>query len=230
MNLPFKIFDLTHTFSPTSPSWDGDCGFQHKLKADYCDFPDDNVKFRTQAITINAGVGTHMDAPAHCTPGGKCIADLSLNDLVTACVVIDISHLAHERYSLSQEDIKTFEAQYGNIPQNSFVIVHTGWERFWDKPTKYRNEHVFPSVSKNAAELLLERNIAGLGIDTMSPDRPEEEFIVHQILLGSGKYIVENIANAKHLPATGSYSFALPMKGIDLTEAPIRLLGMINHK
>jgi kynurenine formamidase len=215
-------------FSPTAPSWDGACGFHHHVKSDYSDFPGD-VKFRTQAITINAGIGTHMDAPSHCIEGGKCVADLSLSELITSCIVIDISDRAHEQYSLSPEDIQNFEAIHGKIPKDSFVIVHTGWEQFWNEPKKYRNELVFPSVSKNAAELLLERNIAGLGIDTMSPDRADVDFIVHQILLGAGKYIVENITNAKQLPPTGSYSFALPMKGMDLTEAPIRLLGMINH-
>lgn len=229
MSLPFKIFDLTHTFSPESVSWDGHCGFQHTLKEDYHD-SSGKVKFRTQAITINAGIGTHMDAPAHCIKGGKCVADLSLGELITRCIVIDISDQAHATYSLSPKDIETFETEHGKISKDSFVIVHTGWERYWNQPTKYRNELAFPSVSKDAAELLLAREIAGLGIDTMSPDRPDSDFVVHQLILGAGKYIIENIANAKQLPAQGAYSFALPMKGADLTEAPIRLLGMINHE
>lgn len=226
MSLPFTIFDLTHTLSPTIPTWDGNCGFNHTLRCDYSDCPT-GVKFRVQKVTMNAGIGTHMDAPSHCIPGGKCIADLTLNELITPCVVIDISDHAHERYSLSIEDIESFESKYGVISDNTFVIIYTGWEKFWNEPSKYRNNLVYPSVSKEAAELLLSRNIAGIGIDTLSPDRPTEEFIVHQILLGAGKYIVENVANATKLPPTGAYSFTLPIKASELTESPVRLLGLI---
>lgn len=225
MTLPFKIYDLTHTLSPAIPTWDGSCGFNHKNKADYSDFPV-GVKFRAQTVAMNAGIGTHMDAPAHCIPGGKCISDLSLNSLITPCIVIDISDRAHERYSLSPEDIENFESQYGLIPNNAFVIIHTGWDKFWQDPIKYRNNLNFPSVSQEATELLLFRNIAGLGIDTLSPDRPTENFIVHQLILGAGKYIVENIANSSILPPTGTYSFTLPINGKDLTESPIRLIAI----
>jgi len=225
MPLPFKIFDLTHTLTPDIPTWGGDCGFKHTLKVDYSDSPT-VVKFRAQALALNAGIGTHIDAPAHCIPSGKCISDLSLNDLITSCIVIDISDRAHERYSLAPEDIEIFESKYGTIPNNAFVITRTGWDKFWNDPIKYRNNFSFPSISKEAAELLLSRNVAGLGIDTLSPDRPTENFVVHQIILGAGKYLVENIANASLLPPIGAYSFTLPMKAKDLTESPIRLVAI----
>lgn len=41
------------------------------------------------------------------------------------------------------------------------------------------NNNVFPSVDSGAAELLLERGVSALGIDTLSPDRPEDGFKVH---------------------------------------------------
>ncbi|HHF7368398.1 TPA: hypothetical protein ACPSKY_003555 [Legionella bozemanae] len=64
------------------------------------------------------------------------------------------------------------------------------------------------------------------GIDTLSPDRPENDFIVHQLMLENKKYIVENVFNAARLPALGAYSMILPMKIADLTEAPVRLIGL----
>ena len=45
-----------------------------------------------------SGLGTHMDAPAHCLPGGRTIDTLELHELITLCVMIDISAKAHERY------------------------------------------------------------------------------------------------------------------------------------
>lgn len=222
----FTFIDLTHSLSPTIPQWGENCGFQHKTECDYTDC-DTDVKFRVQKFEMSAGIGTHMDAPAHCIPGGLTIADIPLEKLITPCVVIDISEKANERYSLSRKDIIDFENKYGIIPANTFVIIYTGWGKLWNQPIKYRNNLVFPSVSKEAAELFIERNITGLGIDTLSPDRAEDGFPVHQLLLNSGKYIIENVANCNNLPCVGAFIIALPIKIKDATEAPIRLVGMI---
>ncbi|MBX9977755.1 MAG: cyclase family protein [Alphaproteobacteria bacterium] len=228
MIFPYHIIDLTHTLSPDVPSWTGKCGFEHQIKLDYSD-GGDPVTFRVQQIRMHAGVGTHIDAPAHCIPGGICIADLNLNNLIAPCVMIDVSDKSYASYLILRDDIDVFEAQYGEIAFGSCVFFYTGWERYWETPERYRNNLVFPSVSEDVAALLMERGIVGLGIDTISPDRPDSSFPVHATLLGAGKYIVENAANLTALPPVGAYSLALPIKTIDGTEAPIRLIGLIPH-
>lgn len=225
MQKPFKLIDLTHTLSAHIPTWGGGCGFDHIIQSDYD--PQAEYKFRTHKVRMHEGIGTHIDAPAHGVPGGKCIDALDLNDLMAPCVVIDISPKVHERYSLSPQDILKFEQKHGSIQEGCFVIIHTGWERFWNDPEKYRNNHVFPSIMGTAAELLLKKHIVGLGIDTLSPDRPEDGFPVHKAVLQAGKYIVENVANAFRLPPVGAYSLALPIKIQGGTEAPIRLVGLL---
>lgn len=220
MNFPYKIFDLTHMLSSQTPTWDGTCGFEHDVHHDYKDL------FKTHKIHMNEGIGTHIDAPAHIIPGGKTIDQLDVNDLIAPCVVIDVSSKAHETYSVSVADIEEFEKKHGKIQPRSFVIVRTGWESLWTDPLKYRNDLLYPCVSERAAHFLLERDIAGLGIDTLSPDRSDEGFPVHKALLGAGKYIVENVADSGSLPPIGSYSLALPLKIYGGTEAPLRLIGM----
>lgn len=226
MNFPYKIVDLTHSLSPDIPTWDGGCGFMHTLQLDYEEYTTD-VKFRVQQISMYAGIGTHMDSPAHCIPGGASIDQLDLQHLVAPCVVIDVSQNAHERYSVSVADIQAFEENYGAIKPVSFVIIRTGWDKFWQQPDCYRNNLIFPSISSDAALFLLNRQIVGLGIDTLSPDRPEDGYPVHAAVLSAGKYIVENIANAGELPPVGSYSLALPIKIVGGTEAPIRLIALV---
>ncbi|HEV2613141.1 MAG TPA: cyclase family protein [Gammaproteobacteria bacterium] len=222
-NLHF--IDLTHTLTPTIPQWGNGCGFQHKNISDYNDYPS-NAKFRVQSIEMAAGIGTHMDAPAHCFENGKDIVSLSLEQLIVPCTVISVSEKSHENYSITPEDILEFEKKCGEINKNSVVIFYTGWDKFWHTPEKYRNNLVFPSVSAKAAELLLKRDIAGLGIDTLSADKKDSEFPVHQLILGAGKYLIENIANASLLPETGSTIIALPLKIQHGTESPIRLVGV----
>jgi kynurenine formamidase len=76
----FTVIDLTHDLTPEMPSWSGACGFEHILREDYD--PSAPVKFRTYDLHMQAGMGTHMDAPAHCFQSGRSIADLSLKECI----------------------------------------------------------------------------------------------------------------------------------------------------
>ncbi|KTC84049.1 cyclase family protein [Legionella brunensis] len=228
MTFPYVILDLTHTLSSSIPSWEGTCGFQHQNIQDY--ESDAAVSFRVQRLTMDAGIGTHLDAPAHCIKGGKTIAELHLNELIAPCVVIDVSKAITTDYKVDTKDILDFEATNGKINRGSFVIVRTGWEQYWGQPEKYHNNHMFPCLGLDAAELLLQREVVGLGIDTLSPDRPNVGYLVHQAFLGAGKYIVENVANAVLLPPIGSYILILPLKIAEATEAPVRLIALVKRK
>ena len=222
MKFPYKIIDLTHTLSPSIPTWNGACGFEHKITVDYDDCTTD-VKFRVQKLTMHAGIGTHMDAPAHCIKGGATIEQLPFQDFLAPLIVIDVSSKTHERYSVNIEDINI------DIPPRSFVMIRTGWEKFWGEPAKYHNNHIFPSISAEVAEFLLTKDIVGIGIDTLSPDRPEDEYPVHRIILGAGKYIVENAANLSEMPTAGAWVLVMPIKVSGGSEAPVRLVGFIEE-
>lgn len=224
--LPFKVIDLTHSLNPDIPTWNEGCGFTQQRVLDH----DANsaYSFRTHHIMMEEGIGTHIDAPLHVTPDAKDIASLELNELIAPAIVIDVSAKASAQYRMGIKDIHAFEKQHGAIAPGSFVIIYTGWSKYWTTPHQYRNDLKFPSIDHAAAELLVhKRNIIGLGIDTLSPDCPiDNEYPVHKTVLGANKYIVENIVNAERLPPTGSYTFALPIKIQGGTEAPMRLVGL----
>jgi kynurenine formamidase len=226
MNKEWKLIDLTHKLSPEVPSWDGSCGFELSIDTDYedCTPPD---LFRTQKIKCGAGIGTHMDSPAHMILNGRTIDKLNLEELITNCVVIDISSEAIENYIAMPEVIEKFENQYGKIEPNTFVIFYTGWDKHWNNREKYNNDHKFPSIDVSTAKLLVERNISGLGIDTLSADTGINGFPVHRMILGADKYLVENIANAKELPPVGARILVLPINIEGGTEAPIRLVALL---
>ncbi|MES2215620.1 MAG: cyclase family protein [Pseudomonadota bacterium] len=227
MTFPYKLIDLTHALDDNIPTWDGRCGFNHDLRMDYSD-PGGEDKFRVMKVKMHAGIGTHMDAPSHCIPGGKFIDDFDVNSLIMPCVVINVSDKCHDRYSLSAQNVMDFEDKHGLIAKNSCVMVQTGWSKFWSDPAKYHNNHVFPSISPEAAALFLERGASAIGIDTLSPDRPEDGFKVHQIFLGAGKILIENVANLNSIAPIGGFVMVLPIKIKDGTEAPVRLVGLVN--
>jgi kynurenine formamidase len=226
MNKEFKVIDLTHRLFSEAPSWDVSPAFELSIDTDYKDCTPPDL-FRTQSIKATASIGTHMDAPAHIIPGGRTIDKLTMEELVTDCVVIDISLEADALYMIMPSAVEKFEKEHGEIKPNSFVIFYTGWDKYWGNREKYHNNHQFPSVDVSTAELLLKRNIAGLGIDTFSADTGANGFPVHRAILGADKYLVENVANAKELPSTGAKTFVLPMKIKDGTEASVRLIALI---
>ncbi|MDP1574405.1 MAG: cyclase family protein [Coxiellaceae bacterium] len=220
-----EIIDLTHSVDSNIPTWEEGCGFQSEITMDYHQSSTE-TPFRVQSFHMRAGIGTHMDAPAHCVPNGKTIDQIAIHDLMKPCILIDVSEKADADYLLLVEDIITFENKHGKIAPDLLVIVHTGWSRHWADPVKYRNQLQFPSVSKEAAELLLRRNIAGLGIDTLSPDTAKSGFPVHQLLLSSNKIIIENLHNTDLLRPVGAYIIALPIKVYAATEAPLRIIAI----
>src|ERR1700722_2080598 len=166
------LIDLTHALNSNVPTWDGSCGFKKLTTRDYSDSTTP-TKFQFQCLEMKAGIGTHMDAPCHCIKGGIGIADIPLKQLVLPLIVIDVSSHAHANYEISVNDIMNFEKKYGTIVSGSLVVAYTGWSKYWNDPIQYRNvdekgQVHFPSFNQKTAEILLDREIAGIAIDTLS--------------------------------------------------------------
>lgn len=224
----FNIVDLTQTLSKKVPTWDGACGFCSKIKKDY------DQLFKLNFIEMEAGIGTHMDAPCHLFKEGLSIDKMPINNFIAKLVILDVSSISHADYEISIEDIEGYEKRYGLIPRGSLVIGYTGWSRFWNDSKAYRNadsgnQMHFPAFSAKAADILVKREVTGIAIDTLSPDCLDTTFPVHRIILGAGKYIIENIADCSQIPPKGAYAIALPIKLQDCTEAPIRIIALIPH-
>lgn len=225
----FKIIDLTQPLFENIPTWGGSCGFCLEIKKDY------DQLFRVNRLEMDAGIGTHMDAPCHLIKGGLSIEKIGVDQLITQACVIDVSTKVHADYEVSVEDIETYENVYGLIPKGSVVIAYTGWCRFWFDVKAYRNldskgQMHFPAFSAKAAEALIARDIAGIAIDTLSPDCLDLSFSVHRLILGNGKYIIENMGDCSQIPPKGAYIIALPLKLQDCTESPLRVVALIPNK
>ena len=225
----FKVVDLTHTLIPSIPTWDGSCGFQVHQISDLKDI------CTVQKFEMNAGIGTHMDSPGHFVKGGEDIASISLERLIVPLHVIDVSKKVDADYALSHNDVIEYESKVSRIKEGSLVAVYTGWSTYWHDVHAYRNcdkngSMHFPKIDLTAAELLLKKDIVGIGIDTLSPDGGDLEFPVHHKVLGAGKYLVENLANLDNVPPCGAYALVMPLKIQGAVESPIRICGLVPLK
>ncbi len=227
----FRVVDLTHRLNPKNPTWSGESGFHLKVRVPY----DQGLGLCSQDIDGHLGIGTHMDAPKHFNKGDRFIDQIPIEDLISPACVLNLRAAMEPDLAITPAHIEAFEEKNGKIPKDALVLVSTGWEQNWSDPSRYRNEDPsgrmhFPYISAEAATELLKRDIVGIGIDTLSPDPPSQGdagYPVHRIILGAGKYILENVANLDQMPPTGAFVICLPPKFQDATESICRIIGLI---
>jgi kynurenine formamidase len=182
--------------------------------------------------------GTHIDAPIHFAEGQATTEAIALERLIAPGVVIDMTGAAagDRDALLTVEHIDTFERAHGRIEPGTIVLVRTGWGRYWPDPERYLGNDTagdaldlhFPGVSKQAAEVLVARKAAAVGIDTASIDNgPSKDFVAHRVLMTAGIPAFENVAALDELPARGAQIVALPMKIGGGSGGPLRIVAMI---
>ena len=156
---------------------------------------------------------THLDVPAHFVTGGRFSPQISLDELVRPLVVVDISEraAADPDAEVVPADLVRFERGHGRIPRGSVVAMNSGWGARSGSVAAYRNvgadglQH-FPGFGKAAVEWLLEeRDIAGIGVDTLSLDPGRSQtFDAHVTLLSADRYGIENLANLDQVRPRGA--------------------------
>jgi kynurenine formamidase len=131
-------------------------------------------------------------------------------------VVVDISARAavDPDAEVTVADVRAFERRHGRIPHGALVAMYSGWETRIGDQAAYRNADAagvfhFPGFGVDAAEWLLEnRDIQGIGVDTLSQDNgPSATFPVHFAILGAERYGIENLANLSLIPPRGATAF-----------------------
>jgi kynurenine formamidase len=224
-----RIIDLTHSLHEGMPYWPGGVPFRMERLVDY------DQGYRLHKFSMGENTGTHVDAPSHFIPGKRDIDDIPPADLVVPLVVIDVSAGAagNADYRLSRRDVLDWEARHGRVPAHSLVVMNSGWHRRYVSPEDYINmdgDKVmhFPGFSRPAAALLLERDVAGIGVDTLSIDYgASTDYAVHGLMLEHNKYQIENLANLDAVPPAGASAIigVLPVK--DGTQAQARIFALL---
>jgi kynurenine formamidase len=76
--------------------------------------------------------------------------------------------------------------------------------------------------------LLAERDVAGIGIDTLSLDPGNDlSFPVHNVILAANKYQIENLNNLDALPARGAVAVVGVLPFCDGSQAQARVIGLM---
>jgi len=225
-----EVIDLSYPISDKMVPWPGDAkAFEAKTNATV-----EKQGYFTRSFWMLEHYGTHMDAPAHFPPGTATVDKIAPEKLLGPAVVLDVSSEAERDpdYRLSLRKIEQWEGKHGKIPPGALVVLRTGWAARWPDVARYRNQDAngtmhFPGYSVEAAKLLLERKVAGLGCDTLSIDPGNSsDFPVHHLVLGAGVYQLENLADLRELPEAGAFLIALPIKLEGGSGGAVRVLAL----
>jgi kynurenine formamidase len=140
-------------------------------------------------------------------------------------------------YLLTVSDLETFEAEHGEIPAGAWVLLRTGWDERASDTERFLNVGpdgpVTPGPDADASRWLAEaREISGFGVETVGPDAGaaggfDPPWPAHHFLLGAGRCTLSSLANLDRLPATGALVVVAPLKLVDGTGSPARVLAFV---
>lgn len=221
-----KLIDLTYKIDENTLNFRGLPGCQFKNIWDYhqCSTP---TKFKVQYLNISAGLGTHIDSPSHCFSNTKNVSEIA-TEFIYETLIFDFVQFCQNNFEIELDQIKKIIEQNNFNLKNKFIIIKTGWGNKWGTK-EYHNNYIFPYITKEVAEYFLKKEIAGIGIDTLSPDKITEEgyYGVHEVLLKNDIFIIENIANLDKINVINLKCIIAPLNIIS-TESPIRLIAIID--
>ncbi len=224
------VRDLGYPVGPDSPVWPDSEPFVAHVVATLA-----RQGYFARTVCLPEHFSTHLDAPAHFPGGHQTVEQLDVRHFVVPAVVMDVEAQVRRNpdYRLSAGDVRAWERRYGPVPSGVVVLLRTGWERRGAQPEQYRNRDArgvmhFPGYSVEAARLLIERHVVGLGIDTLSIDYgPSQQFEVHRLTLPAGLYHLENLRNLEGLPARGVWLVVAPLALEGGSGAPVRVLALV---
>ncbi len=193
--------------------------------------------------TLHLGehTGTHFDAPVHWItgkelPDNRCDTIPARRFVGPACVIDVTTEVAQNPdFLLTPERIVAWETEHGRIPAGAWVLLRTGWSARSD-PAAFLNvgpdgPHS-PGFDKAASELLAhERDVLGVGVETVGTDAGQAgtfdpPFPNHATMHGAGKFGLASLCNLDQLPATGAVVIAAPLKIVDGSGSPLRVLAI----
>ncbi len=183
---------------------------------------------------IHEHIGTQIDAPSHFFVDGLSLEQMPVRNFIAPLAVIDVSERARTNAdtTVTIEDIKNWEKKYGQLPKGAAVFMYSGWDAKIKDAKAFlnldgTNTLHFPGFSPEAALFLVrERDVVGIGVDTISLDPGNDKtYKAHKVWLAAGKWGVECVANLKQVPPVGATVFVGASKVGGATGGLVRLVA-----
>jgi kynurenine formamidase len=192
-------------------------------------------------LTFGEHTGTHFDAPIHWITG-KDLPDNATDTIparrfVGPACVIDVTRDvdANPDFLLTLDRLEQWEKQHGRIPRGAWVLLRTGWSRRTDRAAFINADAAGPHSpgfdAPVSALLAKDRDVLGVGVETIGTDAGQAggftpPFPNHTIMHGAGKFGLASLCNLDQLPATGAVVIAAPLKIVNGSGSPVRVIAI----
>lgn len=241
-----RIVDLTHTLGPKTPMIKVPEGHGKQPPATsletISDYREDGGYARWSTLTTAEHAGTHFDTPSHWFTGqdfGNATTDtIAVNRFVAPACVIDCTDevAADEDFVLTAAHLEAWEDAHGRIPAGSWVLLHSGWADRFDDADKFLNQidgiaHS-PGPDPDAVRLMIDRDACGYGTETIGTDHGngnqfDPVFPAHNLMHGANRFGMSSLNNLDQLPPTGATIVTAPLKIVDGSGSPLRVIAFV---
>jgi kynurenine formamidase len=211
-----QVIDLSQELAPGMAVYPGSLQPQFRQAATI-----ENDGFRELLVTLCTHHGTHLDAPSHLLAGGRTVDQLAPASFIGKALLLDCTRPG--TVTVDVQELRPFEAI---IDDHDFILLHTGWSRFWGDRRYFAD---YPVLSEAAARWLVAAGLRGVGVDAVSVDAPAAAGLpVHRLLLAGGLVIVENLTNLAALPQRPFLFSCLPLRLKDGDGSPVRAVALLS--
>jgi len=224
-----RLISLSHVNDPaTTNLYPGDPPFELETVATI-----ERDGYYLRFVRQGEHTGTHWGAPGHFNQGEPLADELDLEDLHRQAVKIDVREQCARDpdYAVTIADLESWEEEHGRIPDESMVIIWTGWDAKWGT-ADFTGASTSTSTSTSTsggggagggggglhhpgfavetARWLIDTgrigHRGGTGTDAFSPDVGiDAAYTVSHLVYRRHRISLEILANLETLPETGAH-------------------------
>ena len=214
-----RIVDLSHPISSGMQVFPGDPAVSLKAAATV-----QTDGFEVAELHLGSHSGTHLDAPRHTVPDGAAVDALPLQALLAPARIVRLAPPS-PRAVIRRADVAD---QLRGLSPGTMVLFATGYSRLFGTPEYL----VHPSFEPGIAEDLVAAGVQVMGVDTLNPDPTPApgsggpvDLPFHDVFLGAGGAILENLTNLAAVPWEAPLVSALPLRLAGVDGSPVRAVA-----
>ena len=240
-----KVVDLTQPLGPDTPVIELPDMFAQSpglTISQISKYDDNGPAWYWNTITLGEHTGTHFDAPVHWITGRERSSNttdtIPVGQFVGPACVIDVSEEAAQfnDFILTREHVLAWEGENGKIQPGSWLLLRSDWSKRTGREEFLNADEEgphSPGFHPDCVRFLAhERDVLGVGVETVGTDAGQAggfdpPFPAHNIMHGAGKLGLASLANLDQLPPTGAVVIAAPLKIVNGSGSPLRVIALV---